>query len=189
LTSNAVANIVMIYVKSSLLKWELIGIAIISIVGSAMHFVYGWSGDLAIVGAISPVNESVWEHFKLGFFPTLVYGLIVYGFLKKQINNFAIGKAIELYLIPITIGAIFYAYTAIIRREILAVDISSFVLAVAIGQVVSYKILSAKKFRRLTSILGIALIVLLAAAFILFTFYPPNLPILMDSNTGSYGIQ
>jgi hypothetical protein len=174
--------------KSGLLKWELIGIAIISLVGSAMHFVYGWSGNIAFIGAVAPVNESVWEHFKLGFFPTLAYGLILYAFLKRQMNNFAIGMAIELYLIPVLIGAIFYIYRAIVGHEILAVDIASFVVAVAVGQLVSCNILSAKKFPWWTSILGIVLIAMLAAVFILFTFDPPHLPIFMDSNTGFYGI-
>jgi Family of unknown function (DUF6512) len=39
--------------------------AAIVIAGTLQHFVYGWSGQNALVGLVSPVNESVWEHTKL----------------------------------------------------------------------------------------------------------------------------
>lgn len=45
-------------------SWILLGIAVISIIGSLMHFVYDWSGKAIIVGIIAPTNESIWEHLK-----------------------------------------------------------------------------------------------------------------------------
>ena len=38
--------------------------AAIVIAGTLLHFVYGWSGRNLLVGLVSPVNESVWEHTK-----------------------------------------------------------------------------------------------------------------------------
>jgi hypothetical protein len=37
-------------------------------------------------------------------------------------------------------------------------------------------------------IMAVAVITVLAVIFIIFTFYPPHLPLFMDSETGQYGI-
>ena len=37
--------------------------------GALWHFLYSWSGNNILVGMIAPVNESVFEHLKLLFFP------------------------------------------------------------------------------------------------------------------------
>jgi hypothetical protein len=49
------------------------GVAIV-IAGTLLHFVYGWSGQNALAGLVSPVNESVWEHTKLLVVPVVVAG-------------------------------------------------------------------------------------------------------------------
>jgi hypothetical protein len=174
--------------KRSILKWELIGIAIISMLGSFLHFAFELSGDWPPVGVIAAVNESVWEHFKIGFWPALFYGLFEYGYLKKRTNNFFIAKATGIYAIPITIAILFYSYTAIFRQEILLVDILIFVIAIAVGQLISYRLLTSNRLPSWCSILGAIFIILLGISFAVFTFIPPHLPVFFDANTMSYGI-
>lgn len=64
----------------------LLGIPFISMVGSIMHFIYDWSGKLVLVGIIAPVNESVWEHLKLTFLPTIFWWVFSYFILSKRDN-------------------------------------------------------------------------------------------------------
>jgi len=173
--------------NKSVLKWELTGIAVISVLGAALHFVFDWSGQWEPVGVIAAVNESVWEHFKIGFWPALFYAVIEYGFLKNFVNNFLIAKTACVYVIPITIAIIFYSYTAVIGQEILIVDILIFVIAIALGQLTSYKLLTSRQLPRWFIGLGVFLIIILAIAFGVFTFYPPHLPLFLDA-TGVYGI-
>lgn len=61
-------------------KYTLIGIVFSMTAGVLLHFLYEWTGRNPVVGAFSPVNESVWEHLKLLFFPVL-YSF--YGNTKK----------------------------------------------------------------------------------------------------------
>jgi hypothetical protein len=140
------------------------------------------------VGVIAAVNESVWEHFKIAFWPALFFAIIEYPFLKRYTHNFFIAKAIGIYVMPVAIAAIFYAYTAIFGEEILAVDISIFFVAVALGQLASYKILTLKQWPRWMGGMGVIMVILLAAAFGVFTFYPPELGIFRDAVSGGYGI-
>jgi hypothetical protein len=174
--------------KRSVLRWELIGIGVIFFVGAVFHFLFEWAGGWSPVGVIAAVNESVWEHFKIAFWPALIYAIIEYPFLKRYTNNFFIAKAIGLYVMPAVIAAIFYAYTAIFGEEILVVDILIFLVAVVLGQLVSYKILTLKQWPKWMAVFGVVMVILLAVAFGVFTFYPPEFGIFRDAVSGGYGI-
>lgn len=175
--------------KRHILFFELAGIVFIIIFGSILHFTFEWSGSQAVVGVFSAVNESVWEHFKLGFWPAVAFALIEFKYLKKSTNNFLFAKTVGIYLIPVVIMVIFYSYTAILGESILVIDILSFVIAVVVGQLVSYRLLTLKtlpyNFLDLVSLIAL---ILLGLAFVLFTFYPPQLPMFQDPITGEYGI-
>ena len=174
--------------EKSILRWELGGIAFIVVLGSLLHFVFEWSGGALPVAWIAAVNESVWEHLKLGFWPALVYAALEHIRFGKSTSNFLFAKTLGIWLIPITIVILYYAYTAILGHGSLIVDIAIFVVAVIVGQLVSYKLLTAAPVPvRLNRFAPIALVVL-GILFVLFTFYPPHLHLFRDSVTGGYGI-
>ena len=178
----------LITMKKYVLKWEISGIVFVFLLGALLHFLFEWSGESRVVGLFASVNESVWEHFKQGFWPMCLFAAIEYKFLRGHVNNFFTAKAVAIYLIPIITGLVFYAYTAIIGEEILIVDIFIFLVAVIVGQLISYKILISTRLPKYTNIISPVLIILLALILMLFTFYPPHLPIFLDGNTGTYGI-
>ena len=173
--------------KNAVLKWELSGIIFVFLLGALLHFVFEWSGESKIVGLIASVNESVWEHFKQGFWPMCIYAAIEYRFFHGRINNFLTAKAVAVYMIPIITGLAFYGYTAIIGEEILIVDILIFLVAIVVGQLTSYKIMTSLKLLKYANIVSSILIMLLALILMLFTFFPPHLSIFLDAR-GSYGI-
>jgi Family of unknown function (DUF6512) len=174
--------------RKSVLVYELIGMVFIIILGSVLHFTFEWSVNQPIVGVFSAVNESVWEHLKLTFWPALLFMLVDYVLLKKTANNFAFAKTIGVYLMVIIIPIIFYSYTAITGESIFVMDISTFIVAVIIGQLSSYKLLTYKKLSENLNRVSLIALVLLGLVFVLFTFYPPQLPIFRDPNTGRYGV-
>jgi hypothetical protein len=173
--------------KRYVLKWELSGVASVFLLGALLHFVFEWSGESRIVALFAPVNESVWEHFKLGFWPMCLYAAVEYRFLRGYTTSFLTAKAVALYLIPIITGLVFYAYTAIVGDEILIVDILIFLVAIAVGQLASYKIITSVKLPEYLSVVSLVFMILLAFILMLFTFYPPHLPIFLDSR-GFYGL-
>jgi hypothetical protein len=153
-----------------------------------LHFLFDWSGYLYPIGTFSAVNESVWEHLKLGFWPVIFLTPLEYKYIKHLANNFIIAKTIASYTIPLSIVIIFYSYTAILGTNFLLFDILSFIIAAFIGQFLNYKILIFKKLSRRLDIISLILIILLAGLFVIFTFLPPHLPLFQDSTTGLYGI-
>jgi hypothetical protein len=174
--------------RRRILFYESAGIVFIIVFGSVLHFTFDWSGHQAVVGVFSAVNESVWEHLKLGFWPAIVFALIEFKYLKKATNNFLFGKTVGIYLIPVIITVLFYSYTAILGESLLVIDILTFIIAVMVGQLVSYRLLTGKKLPYNLDRVSLIALLLLGLAFVLFTFYPPPLAMFQDPITGEYGI-
>ena len=166
---------------------EIVGTLFIIFLGTALHFTFASSGNNPIVGSFSAVNESVWEHLKQPFWPSVFWLLIIMYPLRSTIGNFFSAKAIGVGLMLLIIPVVFYSYT-VFTKEILAVDIATFMIAVLVGQIVSFRLYKQEKESRLIQVVAIAFIISLAIIFITFTFHPPHLSIFMDSETGHYGI-
>jgi hypothetical protein len=175
-------------VKRSILRWELGGILFTVVVGTVLHFAFDWSGRWIPIAPIAAVNESVWEHLKLGFWPALVYAALEYGRFGKSAGNFLFAKTLGICLVPITIVVLFYLYTAILGHGLLPVDIAIFVVAVIVGQLVSYRVLAASPLSERLNRFAPTALAVLAILFVLFTFCPPQFPLFRDSVTGGYGI-
>lgn len=170
------------------LTYELIGAAFIIILGSLLHFTFEMSGNQPIVGVFSAVNESVWEHLKLAFWPALLFGLIEFIPLRRDVNNFVFAKTAGVYLMISFIPAVFYSYTALTCGSNLAVDVGSFVVAVILGQLLSYKLLTIRQLPSLTKWVSLAFYILLIVLFVVFTFYPPETQVFLDTESGTYGV-
>ena len=68
----------------------LLGILFAIAAGILLHFAYEWSMENPFVALFAPVNESVWEHLKMLFFPVFLYTLF------EQVNNIVLSGNIYL---------------------------------------------------------------------------------------------
>jgi hypothetical protein len=173
--------------QKKIFVWEITGFIFISLLGSLLHFAFEFFGEWPPVALIAAVNESVWEHLKLAFWPALVFALIEWPFLRGSVKNFWAAKTIGILAMPFVIVSVFYGYTALAGRNVLWVDISLFVLAVFVGQMISYRLLVGRPLGSVISILAMILLILMVAAFSLLTFFPPHCPLFFDPRTGNYG--
>ena len=151
--------------------------AAIVIAGTLLHFVYGWSGRNLLVGLVSPVSESVWEHTKLLVFPVVAVGTVE-AVLLHDVRRVAWATLVESILGALAIVAVFYAYTgALGTGPVLWVDITSFVLVVAGGQWLYLRVLLSSQIPvppPLVSLLGLLALLVLYA---IWTVTPPDLPV------------
>ena len=103
----------------TVMTWEIVVTLFVIIFGAALHFMYEWTNYSPLMGLFAPVNESVWEHLKLGFWSLILISLIEFPFIKNHINNFFLAKLIGVISLELVIIIVFYTYTEIIGKSIL----------------------------------------------------------------------
>lgn len=154
--------------------------------GVLLHFAYDWSGGNRVVAAVAPANESVWEHLKLVVVPVTVLGVLEMRWVVGW-GRLWWAKLVEVVVACGFIVAFFYTYTGAFGvHSIVAVDITSFFVAVALGQWASYRLIASNgRFAPLwVSVSGMMLVIV---SFGVLTFVPPHIPLFRETSTGVYG--
>lgn len=171
-----------------LIKYEVIGVFFIFILGTLFHFIYQWSGQSKLVALIAPINESVWEHLKLVLWPSLLYALFEYIILKPDASIFWAAKTFSIYTAAISIIVIFYLYTSVLGRNYLILDILTFLASVVISQIISCRILMLNSLPSILQKLSPLMLAAMVLVFFIFTFFPPHLPVFKNPMDGKYGL-
>lgn len=168
-------------------RLETIGALVIVVVGSFWHFVYDVTGTSWVVGLIAPVNESVWEHLKLVAVPILAYALVESIWLRDR-RRLWWAKLVEILAASTFVVAFFYTYTGALGIDsVVAVDISSFVIAVLGGQWLSYRILTSQRRPPVPAVASMLALAGIVVAFAVLTHAPPHVPLFEETTTHTYG--
>ena len=157
----------------------------VSIFSTFLHFAYDITNHIFIFSIIGAVNESTWEHLKLGIFPWFTW-FFIRSYFFSYINSY-FGNLIAIVTYMITICAIFYGSIFIMKRHILLFSISSFYAAVISGSFFEYLIkdYSFNPFFEIIGFTGCILIILLG---LVWTYYPAKNFLTVDVRYRMYGI-
>ena len=176
-----------IYQMKYLYFWQLIGFVFTVFLGVVLHFAFEWSNEALILAPFSAVNESVWEHMKILFFPMLIYSFFQGFFFEKYPNYWSIKLKVILVGI-ILIPGLYYLYNGAIGNSPDWLNILIFVISAAIAYIYENKLFRENKKSRINKKESIILIVTIMILFILFTFAPIELNIFKDPTTNTYGL-
>ncbi len=177
----------MIYInsKTKILKYHIISTILVCITGTLLHFLFEWTNENILIAAFSAVNESVWEHLKLVFFPMLLTSILGYFLIGKSLQRFFCSRLKGILASIIFIIIFFYTYTGIIGTNYAILDIGSFFIAVILGELLSYKnMTSSKKCNKNSSMI---ILIILTFLFIIFTYLTPHINLFRDPITNEYG--
>lgn len=175
--------------KRSVSHWQVAGFLFTSIFGTFLHFLFDLSNQSIIAALFSAVNESIWEHMKLIYYPMFLFALIENHVWGKENSQFwcvkLAGIVLGLTLIPI----IYYTYTGILGISVDWVNIAIFFLAAGAAFWLENILFKRDQACRLHSRTAFLLICAIGVVFIALTFFPPHIPFFEDPITGSYGFQ
>jgi hypothetical protein len=172
-----------------LVRLTIIGAVFMMLAGSALHFVYGWSSQNALVGLFAPVNESIWEHAKLVFLPPLLWYCFTALSPRRGRSYELVGaSAVAVWFMPLFQITFYYAYAAVTRGDVFVMDLVDFTLTVVLGQVLFYQLATRLHCTRAGRVAAVLSVVALAGIFLVLTVRPPHIPLFMDSRNGTYGI-
>lgn len=168
--------------RKNVIKNSIIKIIAISLVGTLLHFAYEFSGGNLFVAIFSAVNESVWEHIKIGVFAIYFVAFFEMAIVEKRERNLWISLLYKVLTLCVIIPFLYYTYKAIFGVEKMVLDIIIFFIAIIISQIIE-NIVRCKadvsaKVEDVYKYLNILVIIL----FAIFTFYPPKLGIFKDNS-------
>lgn len=168
-------------------------IKIISVIGIFLlsflaHFAYDLFPNV-LFSIFFPVNESIWEHMKILFTSTILYGIIDYILLKKnniRFNNFKSQLFFTAFIsIPIYLIIFLPIYNLI--EENLFISIFIMFIVYVISAYISYKMLLSEDFTIFNNI-SVYLIIIMYFIFTYLTYFPIHSYIFFDINEKKYGI-
>lgn len=175
--------------KRSISVWQIAGFLFTSVLGTILHFLFDWAGGRIAAALVSAVNESIWEHMKLIYVPMLVFAWAEYLVFGKTTPNFwcikLAGFLTALVLIPI----LYYTYTGALGINTGWFNVTIFFLAAGTAFCLETRLFQNGRTCSLPGWAALVLLHLPGILFILFTFFPPRIPLLRDPLTGSFGFQ
>ena len=174
--------------KRRVVWWELAGALLTISAGSALHFAFACTGYWRPMALLAAVNESVWEHLKMAFWPTLLFALVEYRFVSGGARNYWLAKCAGLVLTLVGMAGGYYVYVAIVGHYGLLAGVASFVIAIVAGQALSARLLFAEDLGPRARRTAIVVLVLVTLAFATFTYHPPRLFLFEHAGTRQYGI-
>ena len=164
----------------------IVGIIIIFLVGSFLHFLYEFSHHNKVVAIFAAVNESTWEHIKICMTPTFlwsIYEISTNGFN----NNFLFAKTMCLLTMILLIPALFYSYTYFTKKPYLIVDIICFFITVICSQLV-FKYTVNLNISNTLFYLSIFILIIEILAYLSLTYKPFKNFLFIDPITHKYGL-
>lgn len=147
-----------------------------SLAGTALHFLYD-AVPTPLTALFSPINESVWEHLKLLFWPMLA-GAVFLSRRRKHKERFWSSFVIALLLTPAFLLLCFFGLKAV-GIESTGVDITLYYICMFFGYYLARWLYNKKKPEKIGGF-ALMLLILYGASLILFTFAAPDLPIFQE---------
>lgn len=167
-------------------KYHWIGLVVVSLAAIPLHFLYEWSGKNIIVGMFTPVNESIWEHLNLVFWPLLLWWGLGYLFFhnskRLSLPKWVTAGTVSIFLSMYIIVSWHYIWTGGIGFENSLVNVGSLYIAVPIAQLIGIHVYRVVESRKFYMILSVVFLLAFASMLIFFTFATPDFPIFIPSN-------
>ena len=161
-----------------------IGIIFISIFGTLLHFLYEMSNHNKLIAIFAAVNESTWEHIKIGMTPTILWSL--YYVLN---TNYLVSISLSLLTIILLIPILFYTYTAFTKKSILWIDVICFYIIIISSQLVFNYFINIDTLPSIYTYLSIILLLIELISYLTLTYHPIKNFIFKDPLSNKYGIE
>lgn len=167
----------------------IISFLISTSLGVLFHFLFTLLNNSIIISWLVPINESIFEHLKLLFYPFLLVSIIELHIRKKSIKNYFPYRISAITIAIIILPVLYYGIKACIGN-VGFINISLYFLCMALAYYLSYK---AEKKQLVPTLsmrfIAISMTILLVFLFTIMTYFPPELELFRDPINNSYGLK
>lgn len=173
--------------KKNLFVWQIVGVTFTAVLGTLFHFLYQWI-HFKIIASFSAVNESTWEHMKLLFIPSLLFAFIQSFYAKNDFKAYWVVKLIGIIVGTLLIPILFYTLSGTFGRLPAIINIAIFFISVFSQYLIEFFLFNRFKFNYYAKCVSILVLVIILVLFVVFSYYPPRIPLFLDPLTNSYGV-
>lgn len=173
--------------KKSIFYWQVAGTLFTIALGVLLHFLFNMTNRSMIVALFATVNESIWEHMKLIFYPMFLFAIIESKFIEQEYEQFWCVKLKGILLGLLLVPVFYYTYTGALGVSADWVNIANYVVTVGIVFFAETRKFQKEGRCMLRPEMVIIVLCIIALVFTVFTFATPKIPIFKDPVTGSYG--
>ena len=173
--------------KRDISLWAFGGFAFTALLGTLLHFIYDWSGNLVLAAPFASVNESTWEHMKLMYFPMLAFAIVQSRYFN-DFKNFWWVKLAGIFAGLLLIPMLFYSVRGAFGNTPDFINIAIFFIAAALSFLLEAHLFKNGGLYIKFPLIALLIILIIGILFAVFTFLPPHLPLFRDAVSGSFGI-
>jgi len=175
-------------IKKNLFWWQFCGFCVVALLGTIFHFLYEWTNGNKIIASFCAVNESVWEHSKILFFPLFFFALLQSKYTKKDYPNFWQIKLLGIVVGTLLIPILYYTTNGAIGKTPDWLNITFFFVAGGVAFALEYFLFVRFAPKPKKSWWAIVILLIISLLYVCFTYFPPKLPLFADPITNLYGI-
>ena len=159
-------------------KYFLFSSLLIVLLGVIFHFAYDFFNQSKYIAFIFPINESIWEHLKLIFYPSLIIDIFIFVKFNKPIGYMG-ALAFSIFAGMIAVVGGYYLYRIFVD-DIAIVNILLYVISVVCMQGILFNYTKIKPIKYLTDRIGVIVLIIMFFFLTIFTYYPPKAEIFND---------
>ena len=167
--------------------WQIGGFLFTSAVGTFLHFLFDLTGGSAAAAMFSAVNESIWEHMKLIYYPMILFAILQWYFVGRNQPGYWCVKLAGLLLALTVIPVVYYTYTGVLGTSADWFNIAIFFIAAGAAYWLEYGMMATEHPCPVGNAGSIAGILAIGILFTVFTFRPPRIPLFQDPISKGYG--
>lgn len=173
--------------KKTLFIWQILGFVFTGITGVLLHFLFDWTGGSVLVAPFSAVNESIWEHMKLLFFPMLLFASVEDRYLGKSYSHFWCVKRIGILFGILLIPVLYYTINGALGKTPDYINIAIFFITAALTYLLESYLLQNNIVSCKSPQGAQRCLLFVGLIFMLLSFFPLHLPLFEDPQTGTFG--
>lgn len=152
-------------------KKLLVCYGLATVLGIVLHFLFQLWPSL-LTEFVAPVNESLWEHIKIIFWPYLLAGLYLTGAGKWQTSSWLVTL---LLICGLLLGGGWFLHVTL-GMSSLGLDIAFYLILMGIGFSLPVVLPVGERWKGLLSVV----VIVLCGLIVCWTIQPPNLDLFHD---------
>ncbi len=170
-------------------KLFIIGVFFIFGLSCLSHFLFKWSNYSLFISYLSPVNESLFQHAKMFFYPCVFYYFLtafLYKVIPINLKKWAFLPIIVFLTTFVIVYSTYYFFDLIFHVKSMIIDIVSLFVGICLGNLFAYLIYKSKGSVYLSPTISLIVIVGITIIFTSWTIKPPKEDFFYDYNNQTY---